>query len=162
MKTRGFLFGLLFVLVCCTPVLKHELYTETFVGTYQYGQQKGDDDEAPYGTISLYPESDSTLLFSLFVCKGAPSYNLGNIEGRIILKEDTGYFLKGSLADGCGWRLYLTGNKLHVHTIDGLINCDFGFGVYADGIYTRTSRAIPQYFIGLNMDTVYYKNFKPD
>lgn len=165
MKYAVLTIGLFSLLWSCNNAVEYKttsLHAGNLAGTYEYGQQEGDDDDKPYGKIALYPESDTTLLFSLFVCVGASSYNLGSTEGRIVLRGDTGYFYKATSTCNCAWSLFWKGQQLHIQTRKDMFQCEFGMGVYADGVYTRTSKEVPQYFLALNGDTVYYKTYIPN
>jgi hypothetical protein len=55
------------------------LATTKYGGTYSFGDNA---EKGPVGHLSVYPESDSSLLFYLDVNKGAPSFNMGMLLGR--------------------------------------------------------------------------------
>ena len=40
-------------------------------------------------TLTVYPESDSTILFQVDANGGAPAYNMANVFGRAHLRGDT-------------------------------------------------------------------------
>src|ERR1044071_2763340 len=56
-------------------------------GVYAFGT---DPDREAVGSVIIYPESDSTFLFDIDFNRGAPSYNMGLLEGRGKIIGDTG------------------------------------------------------------------------
>lgn len=72
------------------PAKRH---TARFAGTYMFGSaihkdadEKDHDYVGPGGTVLLYPESDSTMLFYMEVEKGEPANAIGRLTGKISLK----------------------------------------------------------------------------
>ena len=49
-----------------------------------------------------------------------------------------------------------------VTVVDNQDKCDFGYGVYPDGIYIRRSDEVPAYFVDATGTKVYFKNTKPE
>jgi hypothetical protein len=49
--------------------------TAKYLGIYSYGD---DVEKGKTGTVFIYPETDSTILFYIDLNRGAPSYNMGS------------------------------------------------------------------------------------
>lgn len=117
-----------------------------FAGSYAMGElpeQRG-------GLLYLFPNSDSTLLFYIELGRGAPSYGSGAMVGEINLTSSNSWkFNKPdtSLDLSCELSFIFYTDSLKVSTANGSDECGYGFGVYSDGMYARTSRDIPTYFI---------------
>ena len=131
--------------------------TKQYGGIYGFTEGEG-------GIVYIYPETDSTALFYLYKTKGAPSYNSGEIDGRIIIRDDKATFrnrYEGDETD-CVLRFEFNGNKLTV-TEDEEGDCRpfAGNGVYLDGTFLRTSSEIPQYYTNTQGDTIYFKDYPP-
>jgi len=126
-----------------------KLLTQKYAGEYGYGS---DPDSGAIGFVSVYPESDSTVLFYLDLCKGAPSYNLGNIYGRLVLKSDSTIY-NYSEYENCKLKLSFYDDRLIINEVDS--DCFFN-GVSAGGTYQKTSDSTDKYFIGTADDTTYF------
>lgn len=110
----------------------------------------GDSPEKRGGTLYLYPNSDSTFLFYLELGRGAPSYNSGAMVGELEFsnpnkvdykKKDTVFSIN------CEISITFLKKSLTLTSADESDQCGFGYGVYPDGVYKRTSRRKPKYFI---------------
>lgn len=122
-------------------------------GTFTFGT---DVEEGPIGSVMIYPLDDSTAIFYLDVCKGAPSYNLGQLLGKIAISGNTGTY--GSDSDECALKFEFSSGKVRISTKNGQHECGFGFGVYADETYQLTDESLPEYFIGGEGDTTYFES----
>jgi len=132
------------------PAKRH---TARFAGTYMFGSaihkdadEKDDDYVGPGGTVLLYPESDSTMLFFLEVEKGEPAKAIGRLTGRISLKSNKGMFTLNN-SQGipiCKLSFQIEKRFLDIRTVDGLNDCGFGPGVRADNRFFRYSGEIPE------------------
>ncbi len=112
--------------------------------------------------VTVYPESNTTILFYLYQNKGEPSYNMGDLYGRITITNGTGvFFNKDYPGPNCKFRVSFVGEKLKIETLESKDECGFGGGVYADGEFTRTSAKIPEYFEDYE-GKVYFKTTKPE
>jgi|GEM_PF-1165755 hypothetical protein len=135
------------------------IFTKKYAGIYSYGSNV---EEEPVGSLTVFPESDSTVLIYLDVCRGAPSYNLGQLRSRLAIQNDTAlYFYKDQYADnGCKLLFAFTNEEINVTTIEGYEECGFGHAVYADGKFILSDKNIPAYFIGVEGDTIYFSELK--
>ena len=121
----------------CTMAQNRIISTAQFGGTYSYIKPHN-----AFGTVAVYPETDSTVLFFINVNRGEPSYNMGFLYGRLKLTNGKGIF---ETADkGCRWMVQFTKNLLVICTIGQAYDCGFGNGVVADGLFKQTSKEIPQ------------------
>ncbi len=117
------------------------------------------------GTILIFPETDTTLLFYVELQNGAPAFDQGALYGRVKIINDTGIFYKKSeySDNGCKWTMKFFKNKLIIRTVDRYVDCDgFGGNVVVDGVYKKLSSRIPQYFITPEFKKVFFKKVKPD
>jgi hypothetical protein len=135
--------------------------TARYAGEYSYGK---DIEKGRIGWATIYPESDSTLLFYLQLNRGAPYYNMGQLYGRIKIDNAKGVFYsnRDSVNTGCKFSIEFKHDSLLIKTIDNEGDCGFGFGVYADGKFKRRSKAIPLFFTDLEGKKVYFKKTKPE
>ena len=136
---------------------KKKLLTTKYTGTYCYGVEV---EKTRIGTIIIYPETDSTILFCIDLNRGAPSYNMGFDYGRVRIINDTGtYYTKEDGEDkGCKWSIQFIKNTLVIKTIDNQDNCGFGYGVYAAGTFIRTSKKLTAYFENQEGTKIYFKD----
>ena len=134
------------------------LKTAQYAGKYSYDNGEGYGE----GEVIVYPESDSTILFYIQLQAGEPSYNMGDLCGRVTLTDGKGVFeFKSDYAEeGCKWSMNFADNKLVIEIIDEQYECGFGYGVYADGNYNRKSNAIPEYFVDFTDTKQYFKKLK--
>lgn len=130
-------------------------------GTYSFGQ---DVEEGSVGSILIYPDRDGTVLFFVDVCRGAPSYNMGTLYGRVRITNGSGvFYTKFDFSDiGCRWKFQFTKNNLSIKTIDDQCGCGFGNAVFVDGEYKKNSDTIPEYFENLDSKKIFFKNTKPE
>ena len=135
--------------------------TTKYGGTYSFG---GDTDKSSAGHLSVYPASDTSLLFYLEVNKGAPSYNMGMLFGSMNMNNGTAtYFKKEDYQkQGCKLQFSFQDNGVTVSTAQGFEECEFGNGVVADNTYAKTSSDIPASYIGPEGDTVLFSTAKPE
>jgi hypothetical protein len=151
------IFGLL--LLSITSSGQTTTMTEMYAGTYSYGD---DVEKGRIGTIFIYPESDSTILFYIDLNRGAPSYNMGSLYGRVIIKNDSGiFYTKFDYAEkGCKWIFKFSKSNLNIKVIED--ECGFGRAVYADGEFKRVSQKSLDYFEDMEGKKIYFKTTKPE
>lgn len=116
-------------------------------GVYSYGPT---GDSGRLGTISVYPDSDSTLLFYLELNSGGPSFNNGAIVGQMIIYspgEADFTLIDESRYLNCSMNFWFTNDSLYVRTNNQTDDCGYGHGVYSSGDFKRVDSETPQYFI---------------
>ena len=79
--------------------------------------------------------------FTLSCCRGAPSYNSGEMSGRMIVESDMGVYTysdETGLREGpCHLVFHFSQDTVEVRQLGMSFDCGFGYGVYANGLYTR-------------------------
>jgi hypothetical protein len=150
------------VLVFCLALIiseskgqKNKLRTENFAGTYN----------RELGAILIYPETDSTVLFYIDVNRGAPSYNMGALFGRMKVINESGVFESNifkSSDKGCKWKILFSKKELTIMTVEEAYNCGFGNGVVADGTFKRASNKVPEYFESSEGIKTLFKDSSPE
>ncbi len=102
-------------------------------GTYSFGE---DVEKGAVGSVIVYPLTDTSALFFLDVCRGAPSYNLGHLLGQMTIKDNVGTYAEiDSDYMDCVLKFEFNKDELIVTTEEGHYDCGFGHAVYADHIY---------------------------
>ena len=162
---KTLIFGLLFFSIISYGQTKidrtNKLLTSKYAGTYGYGK---DVEKGRIGTIFIYPETDSTILFYIDLNRGAPSYNMGSLYGRVKIINSSGtFYTKFDYSDnGCKWTFLFLRSNLTIKTIDEQDNCGFGGAVFADGIFKRISNKMLDYFEDMEGKKIYFKTTKPE
>ena len=84
------------------------------------------------GNISVFPETDTTILFYVDVNQGAPSYNMGELYGRVKIIDGRGtFYIKLDSSDkGCKWGFKFSKSMLSLKTIGDYFDCGFGNAVF--------------------------------
>lgn len=131
--------------------------TSKYLGFYGFNFSK--ELEGNQGSLLIYPESDTSVLFNIEVCIGAPSYNLGMATGRLIIKNDTALYQPAEYETTCKIIFYFRGNEIQLKTIDGFGECGFGSNVFADAIYKLNKRVTPKYYDPIDGNN-YFRDFK--
>ena len=80
------------------------LSTSRLAGTFSFSL--GNDKAS--GTVLVYPETDNTILFYVDLNRGAPSYNMGSLFGRLKIEDDKGTF--ETQDKGCRWTMKFLNN----------------------------------------------------
>ena len=125
-------------------------------GTYSFGDNV---EKGPFGSIIVYPLTDNSALFFLDVCRGAPSYNLGQLFGQMTIQDSIGTYDSKLYDDyfNCIFKFEFTSDQINVTTVQGHDDCGFGHAVFADNTYKLIDKAIPEYFIDGEGDTILFK-----
>jgi hypothetical protein len=135
--------------------------TTAYAGEYNWGdptrKQAG-------GTLTVYPESDSTVLVYFDSSNGPPAFHLGMLLQRAVVRRGTARlsFQNDAEDTGCQLAIAFTPQAAVVKTLKGQDNCDLGAGVYADATYRRTSTAVPQQFVNDEGTAVKFKGLNPE
>ncbi len=138
-----------------------KLTTAKYAGTYSYGTNI---EKERTGNISVFPETDTTILFYVDVNRGAPSYNMGELYGRVKIIDGRGtFYIKLDSSDqGCKWDFIFSKSLVTLRTFDDYYDCEFGNAVYVDGDFKQTSSAIPVKFENLEGRSISFKNISPE
>jgi hypothetical protein len=137
------------------------LKTAIYSGVYTFGKNV---EIGPVGSVAIYPESDTTVLFYIDICRGAPSYNLGQLYSRLKIENGVATFYTKEDFDqkGCKWKLTISDRILTIKTLDDCDECGFGANVYADNQYALKERKKPVYFVDGHNHKIYFSKTKPE
>jgi hypothetical protein len=80
--------------------------------------------------------------------RGAPSYNRGFLDARLAVRAGVAVFTTTEYGSPCEIRVRFRGAHARVAQAGSDGACGFGFGVSAEGTYTRTSRRRPPFDLG--------------
>ena len=130
--------------------------TTKYAGAFSYS--KGE--HSATGTILIYPETDSTVLFYIDIDKGLPSYNMGSLYGRLKIINGQGIYV--SKDQGCQWTIQFSIDELTIGTVKNFYNCGFGNGVVIDGSFQQTSKKIPNIFVNREGTKYFFKTTTPE
>lgn len=109
-----------------------------------YKDLNPDKDDFGYETkLILKRVSDKKYKFWLYVCKGFPSYNSGQIDGFIFFEGDSAKFLlTDSVWGGCKLLFKVKSNSIFVDHDYEYGGCGFGANVIAQGNYPLKSKTV--------------------
>lgn len=134
--------------------------TKKYAGIYSFGDNI---EKGAVGSVIVYPETDTTILFFVEVCRGAPSYNLGQLYDRLKIEDGKGIYNSNIFGDkGCKWEITIDTEELTIKTIDGCDECGFGHAVYADHSYKRKDNLIHDYFTDGSGQKIYFNKTSPE
>lgn len=155
------LFAIAFFSNANSQVKKGYPKTLIYCGSYSFGSNA---ERGSVGFLVVYPETDSTILFYFEGNRGAPSYNMGQLYGRMKIINGKGLYFSSALdsAKPCQFSCEFKSNQVLIKTVDEKVNCGFGFGVYIDGVYKRDTRNVPTYFEDETGSKVYFKKTLPE
>lgn len=136
-----------------------KINSDNHQGIYSYGE---DIEKGSVGTVTVYTENKDYAIFYIDVNRGAPSYNMGLLLGKIKLENGYGiYYKKDEYSDGsCKFSMKFKPHELTITTLEEQGDCGFGHGVYIDGTYTKTSDAQPEFYTNGEGDKVYFKSIE--
>jgi hypothetical protein len=109
------------------------------------------------GTYSLVRGKDAGCIFEVAAVaadsvrlqlscnRGAPSYNMGNLDERLALHASELIFQTTEFGGRCVLRFRFLRRRAIVTQEADNTACGFGYGVYADGTYRRVSRRRPAF-----------------
>jgi hypothetical protein len=135
--------------------------TLIYCGSYSFGSNA---ERGRVGSLVVYPETDSTILFYFQGNRGAPSYNMGQLYGRLKIINGKGLYFSSAQdsAKPCQFSCEFKSNQVLIKTLDDKDNCGFGYAVYIDGVYKRYTRNVPTYFEDETGSRVYFKKTLPE
>jgi hypothetical protein len=138
-----------------------ELVTSQYAGKYSYGTSA---EEGRVGSIMVYPETDSTILFYLDVCRGAPSYNLGQLYARLKISDSIGTFSEKYEweSKSCIWTIKFSEKAAVIRTVDRQDGCGFGNAVSPDGVFAKKSSKRPEFFVDGHNRKYFFKETSPE
>jgi len=142
----------LLFLSACLAVMGQARKTAFFVnptGSYKLDEKttvKDGDTYGYFGDINVKLLDSSRIAISLFVCKGAPSYNSGSFIDTISYLNNTAIHRTPEDDTSCRINFAFTKKGIQVEQYQANPNfgCGFGHAVFADGFYKKTSSKIPE------------------
>jgi len=108
------------------------------------------EDSGKVGHLLLHPISKDKYEFSLKLNRGKPSYNSGHLYGVITFKGSVASFISDEFefkSKICELKFSHNNESIVISTENSNNRCGFGFGVYADGTYSKTSSEVPATYI---------------
>jgi hypothetical protein len=119
------------------PTGSYKLYNKTTV--------KNGDTYGYFGDIDVNLLDSSRIAMSFFVCKGAPSYNLGAFVDNLTYRNNIAIHTAPEDDTACRIKFAVTKKGITVEQYQADINfgCAFGHAVFADGYYKKTSSKVP-------------------
>jgi hypothetical protein len=117
-------------------------------GTYKLESEteiRNEDTYGYFGSIDVKKIESEKIVMSFFVCRGAPSYNMGMFLDTIDYINDKAVYTCDKLDSSCIINFYFSkkGIKVEEKTEDVSFGCGFGHGVQASGFYKVKSRKTP-------------------
>jgi hypothetical protein len=109
-------------------------------GTYSLDRGKDAGCEFEIAAVA----ADSVRL-QLSCNRGAPSYNMGDLDERLVLHGSEVVFQTTEYGDRCVLRFRFVRRGAIVTQEGNNTTCGFGYGVYANGTYRRVSRRRPAF-----------------
>ncbi len=133
--------------------------TTKFAGSYSVG----DVENGTKSRVIIYPETDSTLLFFVDVCKGS-SASIGQLYDRVLIKKGQGIYNSKKMGDkkGCKFKMTIENDTLTIKTLDACYSCGLGQGVHLDNRYQRKLNVVPAYFTNSEGRKVYFDKTSPE
>lgn len=112
-----------------------------FTGTWEY---HGPSEAAMW--LKTH-QMGNKVRFQLEISRGAPSYNSGWIEGKFLLKGNSGIFQSVEYSD-CAIKFKFSESKVQLSEVNQDQDCGFGHHVYAEGTLKIKSRKKPKFSKG--------------
>ena len=155
------LFGLLIAILFGCKMNNKVLLTDSYAGIYKFGENV---EEESVGSMTIYPETDSTVLFYIDICRGAPAYNMGQLYDRLKIENGKGIYFTNDFDEekGCKWQIIINDKTLIITTISDCYFCGFGNGVIVDNIYNKKSDLKPEFFTDGHGDKIFFIETSPE
>lgn len=142
------LFAVLILCALTTFACKVVQKQQSVSGTYELVSKtvkKGDDVYGYAGDIQVKELPNNRIVLSLFITKGAPSYNSGSFVDTMDLANNLAVYTNKEFDPSCKITLQFTvkGIQLKQESNHDYFECGFGNGVVAHGFFKRVSSEIP-------------------
>jgi hypothetical protein len=148
---------IIFTILIFVPVYRQNI---NYGGVYAYGTHP---DSGRTGVISVFPDSDSMLLFYLELNRGAPSYNSGAIAGQMKVygpgEADFTMVQKENFIN-CSINFWFTNDSLYIRTNDLADECGYGYGVFSDGDFKLKDSIRPTFYVNRAGEKKYFSKLK--
>ena len=111
----------------------------SLTGTWTHGSpERG-------GGVVRVKDSENGVQFQLECWRGAPSYNMGFLEGALEVEDGRATFVGERYSGRCELTFEFHADKVVIDYVEDRLHCGFGHAVYANGTYIRTSREEPDF-----------------
>jgi hypothetical protein len=134
------------------------LATVKYKGLYSFG----DSPEKGAGQVTIYPESDSTVLFFIDICRGEPDLSLGQLYARLKIVNGEGLYYVHDSIENCKWQVTILNNIFTITTIGKAYDCGFGYAVGANHQYQQKDHLKHEYFIDGHRKKIYFSKTSPE
>jgi hypothetical protein len=119
------------------PTGTYKLVSETIIregDTYGY-----------FGEIQVKKIEDEKIVMTFFVCRGAPSYNMGMFLDTMDYRNNMTIYTCDKKDSSCiiNFKFNTKGIRVEEKTVDSAFGCGFGHGVHASGFYQVITRKSP-------------------
>lgn len=106
---------------------------------------KNNDTYGYFGDIAVKAISKNKVVLRLFVCKGAPSYNSGELTDTLEIKNNKAIYRNAEFDSSCKivFSFFRQGIKVEEFTDNYNSGCGFGHAVVANGFFKKKSNKIP-------------------
>ncbi len=153
--------GLFIASVTCSAKTTQKEFNNTtkFAGSYSVG----DVENGARTRFIIYPETDSTVLFFVDVCKGG-SASISQLYGRALLKNGQGIYTSKKIGDkkSCKFKMTFENDTLTIKTLDACYSCGLGPDIHLDSRYERKINVVPAYFTNAEGRKVYFDKTSPE
>jgi len=143
-------FPFLFLIACLTTIGQVKKVTGFInpTGSYKLNSKatvKNGDTYGYFGDIDVKLLDSSRIAISFFVCKGAPSYNLGTFVNTLTYQNNIAIHKTPEDDTTCQIKFTVTPKGIIVeqYQVEPNFGCAFGHAVFADGFYKKTSSKVP-------------------
>lgn len=137
---------LLTAVVACSKATIHQTSYIDPTGTYELEsetRQEGDKIYGYTGRIQVKALKTNKVVMTFGINKGAPSYNSGSFVDTLGYRNNRSIYQPDSAIDsGCTITFDFTNGQVVVKEEAGTA-CGFGYGVVADGVFTKTASGEP-------------------
>jgi hypothetical protein len=148
--TPKILFFLLLSTVYLTAIGQVDK-TPSFInptGSYKLNSKttvKDGDTYGYFGNIDVKLLDSSRIAISFFVCKGAPSYNMGTFVDTLAYRNNVAIHTTPEDDTTCKIKFTITKKGITVEQYQADVNfgCGFGHAVFANGFYKKISSKVP-------------------
>lgn len=117
-------------------------------GTYELDnitEKKDGETYGYFGEIKVKKIQNDKIIMTFFICKGAPSYNLGSFIDTIEINNNFADY-KNDDDFNCkiNFKFFNEGIEVeHLIDVNDFLCVDFGNGVRADGFFKKISSEVP-------------------
>lgn len=144
-----------------TNISAKHLKTSKYAGLYSYGKNV---EREKVGTIIIYPDTDSTVLFYFESNTGPSHFTMGEYYGRVKVLEGMGVFTAKpeNSEKGCQWKFTFSKKTVLIQTLSNENNCGLPTGISTDGTYGRQIKGIIEECLDLHGEAINFSALKPE